>query len=92
MFALLQFLLFVVAMIFFVALVLVLVFVAKVRSFFAPKRRSNGDAFGQFGGGADTADGFSGKGTSNVRQPQSGQRRKIIPADEGEYVDYEEVE
>ena len=63
----------------FIGLFFILALVGNVISFFrkAPKHKQDTNAY---------------QSTSSTTQPQRGpERKKIIPKDEGEYVDFEEV-
>lgn len=86
MFALIKFFLIFVLIAVFIVIFVGLSFLAKLFSLFRPLRKSS-----QYKDYSST-----GNSQSNGNGPQQGptqttQKKKIIPADEGEYVDYEEI-
>lgn len=96
MFALIKFFLVFVLIAVFIVIMIGLSFVAKLFSLFRPMKRtsqyndysSTNSQSQQYGGQQ-----YSGRQYGNQQGPtQTTQKKKIIPADEGEYVEFEEVE
>lgn len=97
MFALIKFFLVFVLIAVFIVIMIGLSFVAKLFSLFRPMKRTSqyndyssttNNQSQQYGGQQ-----YSGRQYGNQQGPtQTTQKKKIIPADEGEYVEFEEVE
>lgn len=87
MFALIKFFLVFVLIAVFIVIMIGLSFVAKLFSLFRPMKRTS-----QYTDYSSTTNNQSQQYGGQQGPTQTTQKKKIIPADEGEYVEFEEVE